>query len=130
MNTKINYMYRDASNYKQHQNVIVKGELTDDQIQKIYASCDEYPDKDKPFDPECEEPIYFIPQQVGLPEIRFEKTTSDDHCWFEMQTIELTDEAPTIDMSADEIFRNFEDVRLWDDIAYAPDYEEIDHEHE
>ena len=33
MNTKISYMYRDASNYKAHREIVVKGKLTLEQLQ-------------------------------------------------------------------------------------------------
>lgn len=118
MNTEIHYQYRDGSNYKQPQSVVVEGELSQEQIQEIYSRCDEYVEGEV-FDPEIEEPIYFIPRQVGLPETRFEKITEDDHCWFEMGMINLTDKAPTIQMTAKEVLENFEDVDRWDDVGYA-----------
>ena len=118
MNTEIHYQYRDGSNYKQPQSVVVEGELSQEQIQEIYSRCDEYVEGEV-FDPEIEEPIYFIPRQVGLPETRFEKITEDDHCWFEMGMINLTDKAPTIQMTAKEVLENFEEVDRWDDVGYA-----------
>lgn len=70
MNTKIEYLYRDASNYKKINQVIVSG--TFDEIQKeSIQNC-------------LSEGEYFIPRQVGFPEIRFDKLTEDDHCWFEL----------------------------------------------
>lgn len=123
MNTKINYMYRDADNYKKHQGVVVIGELSEDQIKDIYASCDEYVDENS-------DPIYFIPAQVGLPEERFKEITEADHCWFEMGEIALTDDKPTEMVTADEVFKNFMEAKEkgWDDVGYAPsiaDNEEI-----
>lgn len=59
MNTKITYLYRDADNYKQFNEVIVNGCLTEEQKRKI-ISC-------------LNSKEYFIPRQVCFPEIRFEK---------------------------------------------------------
>lgn len=133
MNTKLKYMYRDASNYKKVQEVIVSGTLTNDQKIAIFAKCNEF-DKDefdnnfisdnaktKMFTPGeyYGEPVYFIPQQVGLPEERFDKISEDDHCWFELQGIIDTEEEPTISMDIKEVYDNFEQVRDWDDVGYA-----------
>lgn len=54
MNTCISYLYRDACNYKIHNEVIINGVLTSAQIDSIM---------DCLLDGE-----YFIPSQVGLPE--------------------------------------------------------------
>ena len=35
MNTTVNYTYRDASNYKQHEALILKGEITKEQESEI-----------------------------------------------------------------------------------------------
>ncbi len=73
MNTKISYLYRDASNYKVYNECVVKGVITPEQIQTILDCCiDEY----------------FIPSKVGLPEKRFESWTDDDHIWFELNDFE------------------------------------------
>ena len=65
MNTKINYLYRDGCNYKQHNEEIIAGTFTTEQMNTIIDCLD------------CGE--YFIPSQVGFSEIRF----GDDTCWFE-----------------------------------------------
>lgn len=107
MNTKFSYLYRDASNYKQSQSVVVEGELSKEQIEQIYEACDGE---------------YFIPAQVGLPEIRFDEITEDDHCWFEIGDIELTEEEPTELNTAEEVFKSFMETKEkgWDDVSYAP----------
>jgi hypothetical protein len=84
--TLIEYMYRDASNYKQTNVVLLDGRLTEAQIEKILASLD-----DKQF---------FIPGQVGLQDLQgeFEHGAGwheqDDHVWHELQTIEYRDGRP------------------------------------
>lgn len=117
MNTKINYLYRDASNYKQPQSVVVEGELSKGQIEQIYETCDGE---------------YFIPAQIGLPEIRFDKITEDDHCWFEIGEIELTEDKPTELETAEEIYKNFMNVKEkgWDDVGYAPSLDDNEEEYE
>lgn len=103
-NTKISYLYRDASNYKKWNEAVLEGVITDDQIDSIIGCL------------ECGE--YFIPKQVGLPETRFEKVTSDDHCWFELNrdSFALTDEEADIDMDVGELVRAFiEAFGKWDD---------------
>ena len=108
LNTKISYMYRDACNYKQLQSVILSGELTKGQIQQIYDSCDGE---------------FFIPAQVGLPEIRFGEITEDDSCWFEIGDITLTLDNPTENYTAKEVLDKFLDAKEngWDDVKYAPE---------
>lgn len=93
MNTKIEYLYRDGSNYKIPNQQIVEGILTDDQIKKIVESCDAGE--------------YFIPRQVGLPEERFGDISDDDHVWFELCRIFSVDESSTIEMTAEELHCNF-----------------------
>ena len=95
MNTKVEYLYRDASNYKVHNEAVIKGTLTTEQIEEIMSCRD------------CAE--YFIPQQVGLPEKRFGKITEDDHCWFEIckEGFSETDQVNTVDLTAEELYRNF-----------------------
>ena len=35
MNTELNYLYRDASNYKQHETIVFYGKLTPEQKKKL-----------------------------------------------------------------------------------------------
>lgn len=104
MNTKISYLYRDACNYKQHNEAVVNGTFTEQDIKAVLDSLNEG--------------IYFIPSQVGLPEKRFEETTEDDHCWFELDSdgfIE-TNEPATVDITAKELAEAFAAAkRTWDD---------------
>lgn len=60
-NTKILYQYRDADNYKVAGHVVVAGEMSEAQVGKIIDRLDsEAPDV-------C---VYFIPGQVGLPDLQ------------------------------------------------------------
>lgn len=85
MNTKIHYLYRDADNYKVHNSCVIKGVLTPEQINVILSCCDAGE--------------YFIPNQVGLPERKFEKIDPQvDHCWFELtrDDFEYTDQPANV----------------------------------
>ena len=104
MNTRISYLYRDASNYKQHNEVVVAGKFTSEQIDTIIRC--------------LSDGEYFIPKQVSLPEKRFDEVTEDDHCWFELcrGDFEDTNADPTIEMLPDDIVRLFvEACGNWDD---------------
>jgi len=121
MNTKISYLYRDASNYKEHNEVIVSGEFTSNDLKRISRCLDEGE--------------FFIPRDVGLPENRITPyRTDDDHCWFEMEIWEnedgtydggfkLTDDEPTVDLDMQELVRNFENVKTWNETGWMDDYD-------
>lgn len=95
MNTRISYLYRDASNYKMQNAAVVFGSISEDQI-GIIIDC-------------LDGGEYFIPNQVGLPEERFAEWTEDDHCWFELHSdgFTATREEPGVDMSIDELIGKF-----------------------
>lgn len=62
---------------------------------------------------------YFIPGKVGLPEIRnWEYDEQSDHVWFELSKIGFsdTDEAPTEDISVENLVTAFE-MATWDEEA-------------
>lgn len=110
MNTKINYLYRDGSNYKSHNKVVVAGEITAEHLRRIADTLNEGE--------------YFIPSVVGLPENRFETWTDDDHFWYEWEIddedfdldasgCELTDEQPTVPLTVDQLVENFEKAQPW-----------------
>lgn len=103
-NTRIYYLYRDASNYKQHNEVVVPGTFTPEQIEAIIGCLDAGE--------------YFIPVQVGLPEERFGNITEDDHCWFELSRdgFEETNAEANLDMTPDEVVAEFLEAKgNWDD---------------
>lgn len=95
MNTRFTYLYRDASNYKQRHEVIIKGDLTIPQIRCWLW-----------------EHMFFVPSAVGLPDLsdRFKQQgymfpTDDDHPWHEPEECVPTDETSTVDVSAEEFIR-------------------------
>lgn len=96
MNTLIQYLYRDAENNKVHNACVVEGDITDEEIEDICGSL-KYGE-------------LFIPEDVGLPEQRFDDYDSDiDHPWFELQAdgFELTSLEPTVSMSTTELAKRF-----------------------
>ena len=103
-NTKINYLYRDASNYKVSNTAIINGLLSQEDIQEI-VSC-------------LYDGDWFIPSLVGLPENRFEKWTVDDHPWFKLTDygFEPTDEPATVTITSAELLDNFRKLKdHWDE---------------
>lgn len=108
MNTRINYMYRDASNYKSFNTAVVDGILSDTDCHAIYHCCDDDGGQ-----------RYFIPHMVGLPEKTFEDygQYDDDHPWFEIDQFfaEGTNDAPTVDLTAKQLVENFRKMSgQWD----------------
>ncbi len=64
-------MYRDASNYKRCNQVLLEGIFTSEQIEEMMRL--------------RHDGEYFIPGDVGLPETRFQNPCEeDDHIWFEI----------------------------------------------
>lgn len=94
-NTRINYLYRDGSNYKQPNECVVEGVIDKESIDAIVASLDEGE--------------YFIPRAVGMPETRFPTWTEDDHSYFELDAAGFspTDEEPTVDVDAETLVARF-----------------------
>ena len=90
MNTKFSYLYRDAGNYKFFKDVVLDGVLSLDQL-----------------NPSLWESEYFIPSEVGLPDLQPEPLTVDDHIWHEIDAIEYTDDEPTTDISATSLVERF-----------------------
>ena len=109
MNTRMSYMYRDADNYKTHHDEVLSGEITQQQLMTIVDCLD-----DK---------TYFIPHQLGLPEIRFDQVTESDHCWFELcpeQDFSSTNDEPTIDITVDELVERFQKAKgHWDEETFS-----------
>ncbi len=107
MNTKVKYMYRDACNYKTLGDAIFTGTLTEAEKKSIKDATDGE--------------RMFIPEQVGMPPLREEYPTIDDHCWHEFISIEDTTEKSTETITAKELLDNFLSVEKWDDVTYAVD---------
>lgn len=100
MNTKIEYLYRDASNYKVWNAAVVEGTLTEEQKGKIY---------------DClEDGESFVPHLVGLPEktfvdLGYSYDEQDDTPYFELGEGNITDVHTDADTSltAQELYENF-----------------------
>ena len=108
MNTNFGFLYRDGCNYKKWNEVILSGCLTSNQKSDIISTLNDGE--------------YFIPEQIGLPVERFGAITEDDHCWCELalEDINDTNDPPTIEMTAEELYRRFmETDGEWDDVTYA-----------
>jgi len=97
MNTTFTYLYRDASNNKQWEDVVLAGQIEADAIRACLWEGD-----------------FFIPQSVGLPPLQerfaaqgYEFPTEDDHCWHEVGGVELTEAAPTVAVTATELSSRF-----------------------
>ncbi len=96
-NTRINYLYRDGSNYKFWQSAIVRGEITKEQIFEIMGCLEDFE--------------YFNPPQVGLPCDYAEPyaPNEDDHPFCELfeNSFSVTDDDPDWDLSACELVEKF-----------------------
>jgi len=86
MNTLLEYLYRDASNYKQFGSVVLQGSISVKDIRPLLIDGE-----------------YFIPSQVGLPDLQhkfkeqeFEYPTGDDHAWHEIVSMRTTRKQATI----------------------------------
>lgn len=62
-NTALSYLYRDADNFKQSKVVILEGELAEGMLERIISSAKDDGDQSG-------NPGYFIPGQVGLPDLQ------------------------------------------------------------
>ena len=115
MNTRIRYLYRDASNYKVENECVVAGTFTQEQIAQIMGCCDLGE--------------YFIPSQVGLPEQRFDRyDAEEDHCWFELSEdgFEETTRPATVGISAEQLVENFAAAKEhWNDTAFQTQMNEM-----
>lgn len=84
-NIRVAYLYRDASNYKQHGEVIFSNEkqLAVDEIEKQIRSF-------------LSDGLFFIAQQMHVEERFFDVVSDDDHPWHEVVSVEATSD-PTFD---------------------------------
>ena len=96
MNTLVEYLYRDACNYKNWNRVVVKGSITPEQIDTIM---------DCLIDGE-----YFIPNMVGLDEEKFSDWTEDDVDFFEIHRTNFTPTKckPSVNMTVAELVSKFQ----------------------
>ncbi len=101
MNTLLEYLYRDASNYKQHGSVVLEGAISLKDIRPLLIDGE-----------------YFIPSQAGLPDLQhkfkaqgFEYPTEDDHAWHEMVSLRPTTKQPTIPLHRKEFLSRLQRSR-------------------
>lgn len=99
-NTAIEFLYRDGSNFKTMNRVVLPGAMTQDQIDRIMACRDDGE--------------YFIPERLGLDAERW--VTYDDqwdHIWCELHEgdIHPTNLPWTDDVAPEELVRRFEAMR-------------------
>lgn len=80
MNIQLNYLYRDASNYKNYGWVIVSTDNVD--LNEIDRKI-----REKLIDGE-----YFSAAKVGVPELFFDIQNEDDHDWHEYYSVEESQE--------------------------------------
>lgn len=111
-NTRINYYYRDASNYKFATSVVLNGELSALQIHNI--------------ENKCQESKFFLPEQVGLDTVfnqlidkGYSFPTEDDHPWHTLSSITSTESEPTEDISANDFYDLFTAIECWDEERYG-----------
>lgn len=99
MNTRFHYLYRDASNYKRGKTIVLEGELSFEEIKRYLFEGDG-----------------FIASQVGLEDIQttwardgYDFPTADDHVFSEIGPgdVELTNDPPTVEITAEELRANF-----------------------
>lgn len=113
MNTRLSYLYRDASNYKQAASVVLAGP-TGAADRALIAS-------------RLDQGEWFIPSEVGLRDLQRDfqsgnKLYADDHVWHELDVtigIAATADAPTVAMSWGELVARFAAVTEWDVQAAA-----------
>ena len=84
-NVRFVYMYRDASNYKQHGEVILPNE-TQRTVEEVDAQIRSL----------LSDGLFFIAQQVKIEERFFDVVSEDDHPWHEYVSVEATAD-PTFD---------------------------------
>jgi len=83
MNIKLNYLYRDASNYKQYGSVVlanpnnIAAALVADIISRNLIDGE-----------------FFDADKWGVPPLFFDKENGDDHDWHEFESVEITEEPP------------------------------------
>lgn len=111
MNTRVEYLYRDAGNNKVHGDEVVAGGLSEEGLRVIEGALSRFPEHG------------FIPEKVGLP-VLSDKFVSGggfdpdlDHCWHEWEGAKSTDDVPTVQMGVEELVAAFEQAagKGWDE---------------
>ncbi|MBL7645491.1 MAG: hypothetical protein JNK74_04795 [Candidatus Hydrogenedentes bacterium] len=99
MNTRFEYLYRDGHNYKQYNEVVLAGKFTLDQLR-----------------PHLYERNHFMPSEVGLDDLQEFPYRDCDHIWHELVSAEPTEDAPTVEVTAEELIERFKKAGavIWD----------------
>ena len=95
MNIKFTYLYRDASNYKQH-NEIVFANPNELLIQKIQSAITE----------NLIDGNWFVAKDWNVPDLHFKEYAWDnemDHDWHEFASVEETNEPVTLKISIENL---------------------------
>lgn len=108
MNTRIEYLYRDANNFKAYRTIVLTGVLTASDLTEIKNKCDWFDGDPK-----------FIASEVGLPSPQEDMReygfpTDDDHVWCELLEIDTTTKPPTIELTAGRLHAAFAKA-AWDE---------------
>lgn len=99
-NTRIDYLYRDSSNYKSYQYVILNGQLDREQIETILGCL---------FDGE-----YFIPEYLDFPADRnWDFNPEVDDAFWELDRADFTDtdKEPNIDLTPEQVVNQFRKLK-------------------
>lgn len=103
MNTRIEYMYRDGSNYKTYGVAVLEGMVPIEEV-RLVTSVE-----------------YFLPEQVGLETLQeqWDSHYEDDHIWHELCELEYTEQAPTVELTAAEFVARWKAAveAGWDEAA-------------
>jgi len=114
MNTRVEYLYRDGSNYKQWGAVVFQGGCDERLVRRLFVALDGGES--------------FIAHQVRLPELFFTDRPlyADDHCWHELTHATTAAEAPddllnrTFDEFVSEVERASRDGWRIFDVLHRP----------
>lgn len=99
-NTQFNYLYRDASNYKNYGSIVLRGLVKEPGlIERLTKALDEG--------------TYFVPERIGVPPIDFVTTgkfppNNDDHPWHEFESWEPTAQKATDQRSPEQFVEQVE----------------------
>lgn len=111
LNTRLNLMYRDASNYKSTGEVVFAGAPTPELVNRFYAACDD----DAGTGPSI------ICEQVAIEKPSFGGVYEDDHPWVEV-SLDPVGAAATDHRTFEEFVQEVEAAAVegWDELHFDP----------